>query len=94
MKYRRKPIVVEAVKWNGRRDSLNEPVWLTDAFQERNVLICEDDFQDYIEINSKIPDADELHIANVGDYIVRGAFGEIYSCRALIFEHDHEQILK
>lgn len=86
-------MIVEAVKWYGMRDSLNEPTWLTDAFQEQSVLICEDDFQNYIEINSKIPNADELHIANVGDYIVRGALGEIYSCRALIFEHDHDQIL-
>lgn len=93
MKYRRKPMIVEAVRWYGMRDLLNEPAWLTDAFRERNVLICEDDFQNYIEINSKVSNADELQITNVGDYIVRGAFGEIYSCRALIFEHDHDRIL-
>lgn len=37
---------------------------------------------------------EELHTASIGDYIVRGAFGEIYSCRASIFEHDHESVLK
>ena len=97
MKYKRKPIIVEAVKWIGIREPLQEPMWLTDAFAKGIVKICKDDFEKfppYIEITSAVPNADELHTASLGDYIVRGAFGEIYSCRASIFEHDHESVLK
>lgn len=97
MKYKRKAITVEAVKWSGVRESLQEPMWLTDAFAKGVVTVCKDDFgkfPPYVEITPDVPNTDELHTASIGDYIVRGAFGEIYSCRASIFEHDHELLSK
>lgn len=39
MKYKRKSLVVEAVKWMGERDLLNEPVWLADAFEDGIIRI-------------------------------------------------------
>lgn len=93
MKYRRKPVIVEAFQWQGGRHPSNEPKWLTDAFHNGIVQIVEDDFGQYMEIKpDNMPNPTELQTAITGDYIIRGAFGEIYSCKAWIFELTHDPL--
>lgn len=93
MKYRRKPIAVEAFQWSGGRCPSKEPKWLADAFDNGIVQIIEDDFGQYMEIRpDNVPNPTELQTAIIGDYIIRGSLGEIYSCKAWIFEQTHEQL--
>jgi hypothetical protein len=85
MKFRKKPIVIEAVKY----EMLPNDVSLDQA-QDR---IC--DFigktltvlGDQIEIHT----LEGLMLANVGDWIIKGVNGEFYPCKPDIFEKTYEK---
>ena len=76
-KYRKKPVVVEAVQWTG--DNTYEIMkWVGDKVYFRDAL--------YI----KTLEGD--HRAIVGDYIVKGIKGEFYPCKLDIFEKTYEPV--
>lgn len=86
MLYRKKPVVVEAVKWNGENDeevkafcgSLGNPV----IRQARGKLVrCFD-----------IYTLEGWVYASPGDYIIRGVHGEFYPCKPDIFEETYESV--
>ena len=77
MKYRKKPVVVEALQWTG--DNLVE---IADFIK---------DTERYFEIDSpnkeiKIGTLEGIMTANVNDYIIKGIKGELYPCKPDIFE--------
>ena len=77
--YKEKPVVtdIEVFKYDGNIINLSEwyaPDWVKDAYKQG--IIFYDSLQDmFIEMSEGI-----YHV-NVGDYIVRGANGEIYPCK-------------
>jgi hypothetical protein len=80
-RFRKKPVVVEVVQWTG--NNLDEilsfcPTAKPDA---NNVIIptLEDG-----------PDAQAVHVASKGDYIIKGVQGEFYPCKPDIFEETYE----
>lgn len=77
MKYRKKPVVIEAIQWNG----LN---W--DELVEFGCQ-CAQDQDDKI----LIPTLEGILYANVGDYIIKGVAGEFYPCKPSIFEATYEK---
>lgn len=87
MKYRKKPIVIDAIQWLG----INTPSYaeLIYKFPE-----C---FGSAIIINEKY---DEIVVktlegnmtANKGDYIIRGVKGEFYPCKEEIFNLTYEKL--
>lgn len=87
MKYRKKPVVIEAFKWTGGPDQEEDPVWIVEAIKEGEVWFK----------NIGTPDA-QLCIetlegtmsASVGDYIIKGVKGELYPCKPDIFEATYE----
>lgn len=91
MKYKKKPIVVEAVQWNGLNleeikdfvgDSLiyniNDAAWKVG--------------KDAPTVHIKIKTLEGTMVAKAGDYIIRGVNGEIYPCKADIFEKTYEEV--
>lgn len=91
MKYRKKPVVIEAIKWTG----LN----LTECKEFTG------DGAEYIyhdaayEVNAAPPSVEIIiHTlegdmrASVGDYIIKGVDGEYYPCKPDIFEKTYEAI--
>jgi len=76
MKYLKKPIVIEAVRWVG--DNFNE---VRDFCPEARFL---DDSKGngYFIISTK----EGKMFCSVGDYIIKGIFGEFYPCKPDIFE--------
>ena len=80
MKYRKKPIIVEAVQWTG-----NNKIEIQ-HFMDRYV--------DEILISSQliIPTLEGDHFASVGDYIIKGVHGEFYPCKPDIFEKTYEMV--
>jgi hypothetical protein len=79
MKYRKKPVVIEAVQWTG--DNEKE---IRDLDGERFPRVLFDQNRIYIET------LEGPMTANLGDYIIKGVRGELYSCRSDIFEETYE----
>lgn len=88
MKYRKRPVVVEAVKWAGTEESANEIIsWAT-----------EHDGGLYYARYTSAGGGDVLVVSTLegdmrarpGDYIIRGVQNEFYPCAADIFEQTYE----
>ena len=79
-KYRKKPIVIDAVQ--PIVDGLKEQ-WISDAIRDGVVAI-----RSYgIEIKT----LEGTMVADETDYIIRGVNGEIYPCKADIFQKTYEK---
>ena len=95
MKYRKKPVVVEAVRWDGSYKSTKEVL----EFMGQTVgndSITRLKFEDYCEIVNRegmqISTLEGGHIASVGDHIIKGVKGEFYPCKPDIFEMTYELV--
>jgi hypothetical protein len=80
-KYRKKPVVVEAVKWDGKLTTI-EPIMVGSS--------CNAVEQNFLEDDLIIPTLEGKMTANVGDYIIKGVKGELYPCKPDIFEATYE----
>lgn len=90
MKYRKKPVEIEAIQWNGVNHlDLNKFAGLKFAvIPEVDRDLCGDP-----EATAQIFDA--LHstwvLVYTGDYIIKGVEGEFYPCRPWIFDQTYER---
>lgn len=86
-KYRKKPVVIEAMQWWASRGSwaaIEAVRWIEDSGGE--YVIDPADGALYIvtlEGNMRVSD---------GDYIIRGVQGEFYPCKPDIFEATYEEV--
>ena len=88
MKYRKKPVVIEAFKLNER--GLVGEDWFWDAVSN-NEIITHNFGKFYTEPAwCEIKTLEGILIAKAGDYIIKGVKGEVYPCRADIFELTYE----
>ena len=84
-KYRKKPIVIEAIHYQPKDD---EPIEL-----------IQDEIADFIGENIAIV-GEQIQIetlegeiyASIGDYIIKGINGEFYPCKPDIFEKTYEKL--
>ena len=83
MIFRKKPVVIEAVLWNGIQVS-EVTEWIRDALHNDTIMR----FGDKVVIKTLEGDM----IANPGDYIIKGIKGELYPCKPDIFEQTYEPI--
>lgn len=87
-KYRKKPVIIEAVRWDGKNvhevlefgDTSPLPVWgddfkVNDAAGEVLIVTLEGTMT-----------------ASKGDWIIRGVKGEFYPCKPDIFEATYEPV--
>lgn len=88
MKYRKLPVVIEAVLWNGNDMPLEKaPQWVLDAVMKTpgnmgNIFRHGNDLLIYtLEGTMK---------ATPGDYIIKGVNGELYPCKPDIFEKTYK----
>jgi hypothetical protein len=81
MKYRKKPVVINAVQWFKMGDHpgvLDGPL---------------DDCPEFIyEHHGWIQTLEGGHIVTPGDYIITGVMGEIYPCKEKIFKLTYEAV--
>lgn len=81
-KYRKKPVIVEAVRYDGTPISAHNII----EWGKKNG--CEIALQQSIEVIATpliVSTLEGLMTANVGDYIIRGVAGEMYPCKPDIF---------
>ncbi len=88
MKYRKKPVVIEAVQlrwdtWNEMCDFTGVGK-LTDGKPEGK--------QDGEKIGLDIPTLEGIIHANENDFIIKGIKGELYPCKPDIFEKTYEKV--
>lgn len=82
MKYRKKPVVIEAIQWNG--NNMDEILdFAKDSFS-LNPLTNE----------IMISTLEGNMIASKGDYIIKGVSGEFYPCKPDIFAKTYKEIVE
>jgi hypothetical protein len=86
MKYRKKPIIVEATQYfaNMGEHTAQTPVWLIDACIDGRIFARDNNtFIKTLEGELKVND---------GDWIIKGIQGELYPCKPDIFEATYEKV--
>lgn len=99
--YRKKPVVIEAVQVAAvasnkatshglpfKCDVL--PQWLEDAVSNGTITVHPSD-RDHARLTVKA--AEGTMIAEASDWIIRGVKGELYPCKADIFETTYEPVI-
>lgn len=90
-RYRKKPVVVEAMQWTGARGD-DENVSAAHAFMDRSRLEMRDDLLLVGGLTLLIPTLEGTHECRPGDWIIRGVQGEFYPCKPDIFEATYEAV--
>ena len=94
MKYRKKPVVIEAFKWTGDMDQEEDPEWIIEAIKRHEVWFRFTESPDPIVNRTRmvIKTLEGEMEANPGDFIIQGVNGEIYPCKPDIFEKTYEAV--
>ena len=90
MKYRKKPVVIEAVQWNGLNlEEIKEFVGDSLIYEISDAAwkVGKGAPAVYMEIKT----LEGNHKCSIGDYIIKGAQGEFYPCKPDIFMQTYEQ---
>ncbi len=87
-RYRKKPVIIEAVQFTGTEDNLS----LLRDFIDRDITVFRKSFPHGQITNIEIETLEGDHIANIGDYIIKGVKGEHYPCKPDIFEMTYEKV--
>ena len=81
MRFRKKPVVVEAIQWDGNLSTVEK-------LMEGST--CESVEQDLCDPALVIVTLEGKMRAEVGDWIIRGVKGELYPCKPDIFTKTYE----
>ena len=89
MKYRKKPVVIEAVRWTGKnreeiRAFCTHSAIFTAQKQRADGLV--------IAYDLMISTLEGMLYASVGDYIIKGVNGELYPCKPDVFAKTYERV--
>ena len=83
MKFRKKPVVIEAIQWTGSNldemrkfMSKNKPAWGSEGYPDALYIYT----------------LGGTHRADIGDWIIKGVKGEFYPCKPDIFEQTYEPV--
>lgn len=88
MQYRKKPVVIEAMQWDGI-DIEKLRKFVGSSLSIETIM-----FSDFLTPKTKviIHTLEGDHEAKVGDYIIKGAQGEFYPCKPEIFVKTYEAV--
>jgi hypothetical protein len=98
MRYRKKPIVIEAFQMTKerRQDNSEWPNWLHEAWQMEHHSIGALYASDYPNSDGtdmlRIRTLEGDQLVSWNDYIIQGVQGEIYPCKPDIFEQTYEEV--
>ena len=91
MKYRKKPVIIEALQWDG---SSHRPMFdfLDGSFRSHLATNGTNFYIDHdkVEGGLVIKTLEGEHLASIGDYIIKGIRGEFYPCKPSIFKETYE----
>ena len=78
-RYRKKPVVIEAIQYTGDSDNIAEL---------REFVTC--GFKKNKDSTLTVPTLEGKHIASIRDYIIKGVEGEFYPCKPRIFKKTYK----
>lgn len=91
MRYRKKPVVIEAVRWFGHGDHGLVTPWVHPSGVDASRGVC-----GYcpapMGVHGWVDTFEGGHIVCPGDWIIRGVKGEHYPCKPDIFEQTYERV--
>jgi hypothetical protein len=92
MKYRKRPVVIDAIRWNGSHiEEGKPPEWLIQAIDKTpGEPGCVFRYEDQLHMWT----LEGVMVAQPGSWIIRGVKGEIYPCRDDIFNATYEPWLE
>ena len=82
MKFRKKPVVIDAIQWTGKNTVA------VSAFMSGN-----EPAEDFTEDVLYITTLEGQMTARAGDWIIRGVKGEYYPCKPDIFKATYEPVV-
>lgn len=82
--FRKKPVTVAAMKWDGNN--------FKDIFEFAGTDVYLDDGELVIKTLEDGKDGKAKHVASIGDFIIRGVHGEYYFCKPDIFAETYEVV--
>lgn len=93
-KYKKRPVVVEAIKWTG--SNLREVITFCDGPPDTRTMhagLAWESYEDLVARDGlKIYTLEGKMIASIGDWIIRGVKGECYPCKPDIFTATYEAV--
>lgn len=78
-KYKKKPVIIEAIQWNGENLFEIQRFMRSTVVNNGLVLI--------------IPTLEGNKHASLNDYIIKGVNGEFYPCKPYIFAKTYEEVM-
>jgi hypothetical protein len=94
-KYKKKPVVIEALQWSGGSHRTMFNFLEGDELEDKPISSVGKNF--YIDHNKVkggliIKTLEGEHLASIGDYIIKGVKGEFYPCKPDIFEQTYDVV--
>ena len=94
MKFKKKPVIINAVQWDGKdhRKAFNFLEGVDEA------CAIEPTGKNFYIDHSKVDGGliiktlEGEHLANIGDWIIKGVQGEFYPCKPEIFEQTYDPV--
>lgn len=86
--YRKRPVVIEAIRWQG-----DNFMALLDWGCPAAILPATDMQSLVIGTLEDGPNCEAVHVATLGDWIIRGIKGEFYPCKPDIFEGSYDRVV-
>ncbi len=80
-KYKKKPIVIEAVQYTGTEQSIVDAIALPEAEQ-----VC------FLKNELHVCTLEGVMTASLNDWIIKGVGGEVYPCKPDIFEKTYDLV--
>jgi len=93
MKFRKRPIVIDAIQWTGENIKEMREFTKGKAIIDEGIGSSEDGHgypQHYVRM--VIPTLEGDHLASIGDFIIKGVEQEIYPCKKEIFFKTYEKV--
>lgn len=92
MKYRKKPVVIDA--WEFRGHAIGAPEWIRPEWFFEEIIPAHPGDPAHMRRRGSpllnIPTLEGTMRANIGDWIIRGVKGEVYPCKPDIFAATYE----
>lgn len=89
MKFRKKPVVIDAVQFHGTEPHIDGVCINTECIEMKRYRSMDDNAG---FIMPHIHTLEGIHIVSEGDWIITGVKGERYPCKPDIFEMTYEEI--
>lgn len=85
MKYRKKPVVIDAIQWDGMQTTYEKIITELDPNKKYVLPLLRDS---KIHIHTLEGD----HEGRMGDWVIKGVNGELYPCKPDIFKKTYEPV--